>query len=974
MKKESILFIAVLICILTAINGVSATNNTLSIDVNYEYSNDNFNPSFSVVNNNNNVQFIKEKDSSLDLYKLILNSSEISPNSKYDISVSAPGYITQIQKIDSNGEGSFVLSNLSFKMKANNNYKLGKDVTIAADKLLNFKSADNVLVITTAGVPKINNKTSEDCIEGILSETSGIVSYGKGNILMLRQTAVDPIVFAFITRNGNSLTAAVYGGSTSPSYFGTISDNMSRKEWNNFVDKVGSENAFSFASLANGWVSGVSSDVLQEAAFHGHICEGTLTGYSIVRTLLTYYPPKQETAGGSGSPGDITSYKVLGIPGDSDDDAVLFFLDATPGKNAYIGYNTTNTGATKDMIGFIRWENGVIEYNSTSNAYEIVIPGKGTLVVMSFDSDKNEEKFKQETGINPKDGNLEGLKYQDWWIKNIYKNPTHLVNILYELDNLTEEQYYYFIGLASDVKFPNKVKNATNAGKVRISAIKAHGLDLAYIKELAKTLPTAKRDNKSMGNGKLTYNDFKNIGKTASLMAKQYFKNELNITVEKDNPNLAVITSAGYVYFNGQTTEAVKDGINEVFGSTLNRKNLISLHFALWKPLWMAFALKDNGRIWTVFIRYNPNGTYFVGEANGHKVNDIGMETLNNTDKINNLTGTAIPDNWFNIQSIANTWNGNPSFDQLLGFIFHDHACPGVQPGFFITKFIQENYPLSVNESYSYIASSIYCKDDSLVYLLGVSPGMGTYFSQKLPSNETESPDVDGASEEGVLMIWDKNLNIGRAVIINFKWPTINRTKYATSDASRAATIQAFLDMYAGRPNADIIEGISIKATSEKWINSEQFEMLKAGGGDTNPLRYLENIPKVTKKQLLDSMKKEVPIKKDDKKSNNGTVLDDGTIPSTKSTFGDSSSKISKYSYGLSGSGLFSTDKNNNPISDAGEEEAGDSGDTSSGKSYEVTKSSISKNNGNQLIYALIFVIIIAAIAGFGFMRYRNNH
>ncbi|WP_413862310.1 FmdE family protein, partial [Methanobrevibacter sp. UBA417] len=92
--------------------------------------------------------------------------------------------------------------------------------------------------------------------------------------------------------------------------------------------------------------------------------------------------------------------------------------------------------------------------------------------------------------------------------------------------------------------------------------------------------------------------------------------------------------------------------------------------------------------------------------------------------------------NWFNIQSLTNAWAGDLAFDQLVTFLFHGHACPGVQPGFFMTDYIQSNYPLNENESYFYIASSIYCKDDSLEYLLGISPGLGNYMDQRLTSDD----------------------------------------------------------------------------------------------------------------------------------------------------------------------------------------------------------------------------------------------
>lgn len=64
---------------------------------------------------------------------------------------------------------------------------MGREVTKKADQLLNFATANDVLVVTTAGVTKINGETTEDCIEGILNGLNGRVTYGKGNMLMLRK-------------------------------------------------------------------------------------------------------------------------------------------------------------------------------------------------------------------------------------------------------------------------------------------------------------------------------------------------------------------------------------------------------------------------------------------------------------------------------------------------------------------------------------------------------------------------------------------------------------------------------------------------------------------------------------------------------------------------------------------------------------------------------------------------------------------
>ena len=129
--------------------------------------------------------------------------------------VSAPGYLTQYQLVDVNAK-----SPISFNLLASECYKLGHDVTARADSLLDFKNADEVLAITTAGVPKLNGKTSEAAIDGILNYATEYISYGRGNILMLRQTAVDPIDFCFVVKKGNDLNAAIFLNGNKRGIFG----------------------------------------------------------------------------------------------------------------------------------------------------------------------------------------------------------------------------------------------------------------------------------------------------------------------------------------------------------------------------------------------------------------------------------------------------------------------------------------------------------------------------------------------------------------------------------------------------------------------------------------------------------------------------------------------------------------------------------------------------------------------------------
>ena len=943
----------------------SGESNSVSVKVNYEYADDGDKlvPDFYVTSDDQYLNFTKTFDA--DSKNYVLNIDNLNGNG-FNITAMTAGYGDEM-KLISAADLSKVIS---FDMKASEAYKLGRTVTEIADEKLDFNTADEVLAITTAGVAKLNGKTSEDAMEAI-------VNYGKiyySNVIMLRQSAVDPIDFAFIAKKGNSLNAIVFqNASTDYCYLGTISEDMTKADWNKYYGAVAGENAWAFASLANGWNAGVSREILQEAAFHGHICEGTLGGYSIIQALLKFHPPEQETnPGGIGSPADITAYKVLGVPGGSDDDAAIFFLDDTIGKTGYTGMNTTNTGATENMMGFIKW-------NSKTKT--------GDLIIMSFNSTVLKQKFTKETGIDPDAGSLEELKYCSWWINKINTKPEDLVDFLYEFSGLNQEQYNYLMGTTD---------NVTYDGEPAEYGLDGHGLDLDYI--LSLNLPKATRANvDSSSQTKLSDAEIKQIGIDAANKAKEIFKEELGVEIGRDDVDFLALTDAGYAFLNGQDTVIARDGLYEVLGGTLYSQNVMSLHQAVWKPLWFAFAFRypDSDEVNMIYLRYNPDTKdFFVGKLGNDTVVNIGFETLNNSAKLRAIEKSFVPDgNWFNVQTIVNAWNEHPLFDQMATFLYHAHVCPGVQPGFFITDYIQENYPLGENESYTYIASNIYCKDDSLTYLLDLSPGLGTFYVQKLPKNETGN-----GKSQGVLVVWDDNLKVGKAMVVNYTNGKIDTSRYATSEAQRANQIKGFIDMYGNRPNADIKSRPVIVMDSEKWIDEEQFNMLKAGAGDDyNSISYLRSLESVTKEDILkaNAEKQKANSNQNDNgnSNNNGnsnsnahtkTNSNGKAKPSTSSNSNSNDGSVDdapvqtadspSYTSSVGTSGEVATSAPTPAAADAATTQDAKSKDSKSkpsdSKSYEVQKTPATKSaDSNSLIYALIGVLAIGAVLGFGYMK-----
>ena len=160
-------------------NGASSKGTdpvSVNVKVNYEYADDTGKlvPDFYVVSNDKYLNFTKKLDSN---NNYILNVENFNGD-KLNITAMTAGYGSEVKVIN----GADLTKLISFDLKASEAYKLGRTVTEIADSKLDFKNADDVLAITTAGLTKLNGVTSEDAMEAIVNY--GKVSYS--NVLMLR--------------------------------------------------------------------------------------------------------------------------------------------------------------------------------------------------------------------------------------------------------------------------------------------------------------------------------------------------------------------------------------------------------------------------------------------------------------------------------------------------------------------------------------------------------------------------------------------------------------------------------------------------------------------------------------------------------------------------------------------------------------------------------------------------------------------
>lgn len=866
---KRILFISVfLIMVFSIIAGVSASDNEvkLGIKVNYEY-NDKINPEIELKESNKILNFTKTYNSSKKQYQLTFLKNTSSGNN-FNVKISAPGYITQSKKITVN-------SNVIFSMKATASYKLGRETTKNANKAISFSKAKEMLVITTAGMTYYKGKTSENVLEGIINAAGGKITYGKGNLLTLSSKRTDPTNTAFIYKTKNNKLYMVYfkNGSLKPSYVGTIS-NLNSNQWKNIQKRLNKEDAYSTVSIAHSWAAGLSSDVLTQAAYHGHVCGGLISGQAMIEILLKNYPPRGEFGI---NPLENTVYYVLGVPGGSEDDSFLWTMDITPGKRAYIGIDTM---VSNTMTGFIRW-------NTSSNT--------GILIIMSYDENKTKKEFiKLYPTKNPDKSISNDLTYQKWLIKQLKSNPEKIAKINYQFKGLNQTHLNYLMG------------EEPTTGNV---TQRAHGLDMDYILNLYKNGILTKSKAESSENVKLnmTNNKLKQIANKATEMALKHFKKK-NIDL-KDNSNLFVFTSAGYIRLNSLSTEIVYDALFDKLGSRLSRKTLLPVHTSIWKDLVFDFVLVEGDDIY----KYN-----------------LGYDAINNKLIEKNNSN-------YNFRDI---YMYDPPYDLLISWLFHNHVCPGSSPGLAIADHIFNEFPLDKNERYIYITTDTNCKDDVLNILLGVSPGMGNYYNLRDMVSNTGTPNEN--MDVGIIIKWNDETNAAIAANINWKGlggdPDLEKMiKWYTGDSS--------------------IDKSNISSPTKKLISSSDLEKLISGGLNTkegNSLSYLMNLPDRSLSDLI---------------SSDSGVDDVGGVSSDRGN----SYQGSRNSIGLN---MVSAANPTSSVGDKSSDESIDSSEDSSsdGDAYEVTKEeSTEGSNSYNWIYAVIIVLILAALAGFGFIRWSKK-
>ncbi len=311
---------------------------------------------------------------------------------------------------------------------------------------------------------------------------------------------------------------------------------------------------------------------------------------------------------------------------------------------------------------------------------------------------------------------------------------------------------------------------------------------------------------------------------------------------EKGDENILAMTDAGYAMIDGQTTEAAIDGVSETCGCTVGKANLLPIHRSKFCPLWFFIYNKKTDE--ALFLQVDESADLAgddVFSINSKEMIDAEY-MLNNPEEWNKKFGDKVfCGNEFSLITIANIWaHPDTTYDFLQAAMLHNHLCPGVTSGYLISKYVEDELPITdpANQSYKVIACPVWCKEDAFQAVWDATPGKrGMYVKGLTGENKAALPDY-AKDAAGLYIRWDGSSNSGDGLVVGFNFTElkIKHNIVATDDPWDWWTSRFAMDL-AAMEYMDQPEEMCI-TIKEFQVDNDGLTQLQEAG--VNPYVYLE--------------------------------------------------------------------------------------------------------------------------------------
>lgn len=198
--------------------------------------------------------------------------------------------------------------------------------------------------------------------------------------------------------------------------------------------------------------------------------------------------------------------------------------------------------------------------------------------------------------------------------------------------------------------------------------------------------------------------------------------------------------------------------------------------------------------------------------------------------------------NEYRLIMITSLWaKGLMSHDVINSIRLHNHYCPGVTSGYHIGRFIIEALPLSEGESYVFIASPMWCKDDAIQVMLDATVGKRSMYAFPLKDKEKTCLVDEAKNIAGIIFRYNRAKKEGEAIVLKYDWDGVRKDAGVGDGVRNLAnavkqTQYMMSDPYIYKKYVGIIKKMKLKTgeTPEDFIGIginpfEKLELWKEG-------------------------------------------------------------------------------------------------------------------------------------------------
>ena len=185
-----------------------------------------------------------------------------------------------------------------------------------------------------------------------------------------------------------------------------------------------------------------------------------------------------------------------------------------------------------------------------------------------------------------------------------------------------------------------------------------------------------------------------------------------------------VLTNAGYGQVDGKSSEAYLDVVAKTTGRTPGTKTLLGVNTPCYEPLW--FALFNGGTKDIVFVKSGPEGYK-------QQMFNVAPEQIFRSEAWAAAVKGLVGKRMFSVVSISLSWAEGAGWTMLKASELHDHFCPGLNAGFIIKAFMDDELPLGKGDRYVFVGAPPICAMDALQSAYACTMGKKGVFSMMVP-------------------------------------------------------------------------------------------------------------------------------------------------------------------------------------------------------------------------------------------------